>query len=275
MHGLGNDFIVLDHRDASREIAVDLIREMSDRHRGIGCDQFIILDPVREPQTQAHLRIYNQDGSMAEACGNATRCVVSYLSQQLNVRDIHLSSDGGLLWGQRISSENVLIRMPEPKFLATEIPCSAPQAQYVSFDRFPELGTGFCVNVGNPHIVFFVDDVETFSVEKYGPEIENASCFPNKINVEFAQILDKGQIRMRVWERGAGVTQACGTGACATAIAAMQRYKLQDRLKILLDGGALEIHWRLGQKIEMTGPANFVFSGVWAESFSPNLTGRK
>lgn len=267
MHGLGNDFIILDQRNGALALKDIPIQEMSDRHRGIGCDQFILLLPASDPTCQADLRIFNQDGSEAEACGNATRCVVAFLSQVLGVAEVRLQSVAGCLTGTVQPDGRVEVFLPPPKFTAAEIPVCATEAQHIvlSAEKMQPwgIGAGFCVNVGNPHIVFFVKDVACVPVAEIGPMIEVDPLFPEKINVEFVEVLGRSEVKMRVWERGAGETQACGTGACASVIAGICQGYLDETVTVGLTGGALQIHWQKDAPIQMIGGATFVYQGVW------------
>ena len=261
MHGLGNDFVIIDARVALNAIEITQARAaaIADRHRGIGCDQLIIL----RQSTKADVRmdIYNNDGSPSEACGNATRCVVSLLG-----KDVSIETDGGLLAGTLSDTDSaVTINMGEPAFDWQNIPLAYAMDSANIPVGWEELNNPIAVNVGNPHIIFFVDDIQTVDLARLGPQIETDPLFPERINVNIAEIRD-GAINLRVWERGAGLTQACGTGACATAVAAIKRNLVSGPVKVNLPGGTLLINWALGQSISMNGPATHVFTGQadWA-----------
>ncbi len=251
MHGLGNDFIIVDERSMQNPIDRAKIAAASQRHTGIGCDQFIIL--MDSKLADVKMEIYNSDGSKVGACGNASRCVISLLGQNASIE-----TDGGLISG-RFHNSQIEMDMGAPKFEWQDIPL----AYAVDSKNLPVgwegLNNGFCVNVGNPHIIFFVDDMELIDIKTLGPIIENDAIFPEKINVNIASIND-GEINLRVWERGAGLTHACGTGACATAVAALSKKLLSSPVKVNLPGGSLMITLT-EDSILMRGNAVHVFKG--------------
>lgn len=254
MHGLGNDFVIIDARAQNVALDAAQIRAVCDRHTGIGCDQLIML----EASTQADLkmRIFNPDASEVEACGNATRCVVTR-----ERRNVTIETKGGLLTGE-LENAHVRVDMGEPRFGWQDIPLSYPMdAQNLPLG-WDTLSDGFCVNVGNPHVVFFLDDGEQPDFGALGPMIETDTVFPDRINVNFARVVANG-IDLVVWERGAGLTQACGTGACATAVAAIQQKRVSSPVTVHLPGGALTIAWQAGGRIQMSGPATHVYSGAF------------
>jgi diaminopimelate epimerase len=254
MHGLGNDFAVFDGRE--RPVAMDAARAraIADRRTGIGCDQVILLEP--SAVADVRMRIWNADGGEVESCGNATRCVA-----MLGAATIE--TVGGVLTASA-NGDGASIDMGRPRFGWAEIPLGYAMDTAAMPVGWEELQRPFAVNVGNPHIIFFVEDAETVDLARLGPLIENDPLFPERVNVNAASI-DGGAIKLRVWERGAGLTQACGTGACATAVAAIARGLVESPVEVDLPGGALTIAWEKGGSIQMTGPATHVFDGELPE----------
>lgn len=263
MHGLGNDFVILDLREGQEAPAPAKIAAIANRKTGVGCDQLILLLPGRNPESALFMEIHNQDGSMAEACGNATRCVAALIMGETNKDMVVIETVAGLLACWREPDGRITADMGEPKFGWQEIPLSK-EADTLHLG----IGAGDTkdpvgVNVGNPHAVFFVKDVEGLDVQGIGPGFESHDLFPNKINVEFAEVRSPTQLRMRVWERNAGETHACGSGACAVLVAAVRRGLAERKADVVLDGGTLSIHWREDDnRILMTGPAAHVFDGT-------------
>jgi diaminopimelate epimerase len=251
MHGLGNDFVILDAREHPLEITPALARAIADRREGVGCDQLILL----EPSTSADLRmrIWNADGGEVESCGNATRCVVALTGAET------IETEGGLLEGAA-AGDQVEVAIGEPRFDWSKIPLAYPMDTARLPLAWDSLAHPAAVNVGNPHLVFFVDDVDAIDLEQLGPTIENDGAFPEKINVNVASVEGSG-LRLRTWERGTGLTQACGTGACATAVAAIELGKAQSPVRVSMPGGSLEIEWEDGEPIRMRGAATLVFEG--------------
>ncbi|HWA31370.1 MAG TPA: diaminopimelate epimerase, partial [Rhizomicrobium sp.] len=240
MHGLGNDFAVFDARNQKVALDARLARALADRRFGVGCDQVIVIEPAANG-ADAFMRIYNSDGGEVESCGNAARCVARLLMDEKGVSRITLDTAGGSL---ACDAEDGLVRvnMGVPKFGWREIPM-ARETDTLSFaidvegsDFYP-LKIASAVNVGNPHVVLFAQDAEHAPVAEMGPKIENHPLFPERTNVEFVSLIDQNKLRMRVWERGAGITMACGTGACAAMIAAYRRGLVGHKAEIVLDGG--------------------------------------
>lgn len=253
MHGLGNDFVVIDAREAPVVISEATARAIADRHTGIGCDQLIVLETSEN--ADALMRIWNPDGSEVEACGNASRAVARLLGKPAVVE-----TAGGPI---ELSPSHVgaTVRIGEPRFAWDEIPLAyAMDAQRLPL-AWDELAEPFCVSVGNPHAVFFVPDAGAVDLSHIGPLVEHDPVFPKRINVGVAQITGPQALTLRVWERGAGLTRACGTGACAAAVAAIHRKLVASPVTVTLPGGDLTIAWS-GRDIQMTGPATFVFSGT-------------
>ena len=254
MHGLGNDFVVLDARvTALPALSDQTVRALADRTRGIGCDQLIVLEP--DAEASVSMRIYNCDGGEVEACGNATRAVGLLLGEEATI-----ATKGGLL-ATSLSDHGIAVDMGEPRFDWDAIPLAYPMDTLTMPVGWDTLEQPVAVNVGNPHVIFFIEDTEAIALGEIGPAIEHDELFPERINVNAATILDRSTIRLRVWERGAGLTRACGTGACATAVAAMRRGLTEREVTVHLPGGALTIAWGEDNRITMTGPATLAFSG--------------
>ncbi|WP_374303174.1 diaminopimelate epimerase [Ferrovibrio sp.] len=265
MHGLGNDFVVLDARAHPLPLDLAAVRLLGDRRRGVGFDQMITIE--RSDKADAFMRIHNADGGEVESCGNAARCVASLLMQENGREAVSIDTLGGWLQARGGAQGQITVDMGEPRFDWQAIPLAREMNTLrmdYSFGGFSHPGA---VNVGNPHVVFFVPDAETVPLAEIGPKIEHDPLFPQRINVEFAQMIDRTQIRMRVWERGAGITRACGTGACATLVAAARRDLAERKAAIILDGGTLTIEWAADNHIYMTGPAAEAFRGEIPPSF--------
>lgn len=262
MHGLGNDFVVFDGREHALALAPPLARAIADRRQGVGCDQIIVIEPARNG-ADAAMRIVNADGGEVESCGNAARCVAQLLMAEKDARSARIETLGGPLLCTDAGHGEVTVDMGPPHLGWQDIPLS----RNVDTDRFSVDVDGLsltasAVSVGNPHCVLFVDDAEKADVARLGAKIEHDPLFPARTNVEFVQILSPQRLRMRVWERGAGITRACGTGACATAVAAHRRGLAERKVEIVLDGGTLAIVWRESDgHILMTGPASLSFAG--------------
>jgi diaminopimelate epimerase len=251
MHGLGNDFVIVDAREQPFEVTPPIARAIANRRTGVGCDQLIVL----EPSTTADLRmrIWNADGGEVEACGNATRCVVQLTGAR------RIDSDGGLLEGESIGGE-VEVTLGEPRFAWDQIPLAYPTDTAPLPMAWGALEHPIAVNVGNPHLVFFVPDINGVALDHLGHKIEHDPAFPERINVNVSQVAEHG-IKLRSWERGAGLTLACGTGACATAIAAIRSKRAASPVRVIMPGGSLTISWAPGEPVRMRGTATYVFSG--------------
>ena len=262
MHGLGNDFVVLDARRQRLEIGERQARAIADRRTGVGCDQLIIVEPAVNAFADAFMRIRNADGGEVEACGNASRCVATMIMGEKQSRHAIIETVAGLLDAESADNGMVSVDMGRIRFDWRDIPLSkAMDTKHLDLEAGP-LKDPAAVNIGNPHAVFFVDDAEAVPLDIYGPVIERNALFPEFANVEAAQIMSRDRIRLRVWERGVGITRACGTGACA-ALAAASRRGLTDRTaEVVLDGGTLRIEWLKDDHILMTGPVSVSFSGV-------------
>ena len=252
MHGLGNDFVVFDARDEPLEMDSGRARAIADRATGVGCDQLIVIEP--SSSADVRMRIFNSDGSEVEACGNAARCVTLLLGGANSIETL-----GGIIRGEAIGAA-AMVDMGLPRFGWHEIPLSYPMDTANIPAAWSGLEHGFAVNVGNPHIVFFVEDPEAVALESLGPEIEADPIFQERVNVNVASVQDQ-EIKLRVWERGAGLTMACGTGACATAVAALSKGLVSSPVQVSLPGGTLTIAWDRQGAIRMSGPGTHVFTG--------------
>tara|TARA_R110000782_G_scaffold78276_9_gene155717 strand:+ start:154056 stop:154859 length:804 start_codon:yes stop_codon:yes gene_type:complete len=253
MHGLGNDFVVIDARESAVDMTAARARAIADRHMGIGCDQLILVG--RSDNADVSMRIFNADGGEVEACGNATRCIPLFVG-----RDVTIETKAGLLEA-KLCGEGVSVDMGTPRFEWDAIPLGLPMDTLSMPVSWEDLPPPAAVNVGNPHVVFFVDDLDAAETARLGALIETDPLFPARVNVNFAQVTDESRIRLVVWERGSGLTQACGTGACATAVAAIRRGLCKGPVTVSLPGGDLVIDWQPGGHILMTGPATHVFDG--------------
>jgi diaminopimelate epimerase len=263
MNGLGNDFVVVEARSAPFAPTPAQVRAIADRASGIGCDQLIAIEPGEG--VDARVRFWNSDGEEIGACGNGTRCVGWLLMQSSGKDHAVMESRAGMLVAKRVDERLVGVDMGKPGLGWAQIPLASAhdtRALDVVLSDHPALATPpGCVSMGNPHVVFFVPDIATAPVETAGPAIERHPLFPQGVNVGFAQVLGRDRIRLRVWERGAGLTKACGTGACAAVVAAARR-DLTDRTAIVVvDGGELLIEWRADDHVIMTGPAAVDFAG--------------
>jgi len=261
MHGLGNDFVVFDARGSHLALDKRSARALADRRFGVGCDQVIVIGAGRG-NVDAVMRIYNADGGEVESCGNATRCVARLLMEEMDRDRVVIDTPGAELVCIDAGGGNVTVDMGSARLEWTEIPL----ARAVDTGDF-ELRIGdknfraTAVNVGNPHCVLFTD-ADTAPVAELGPRIETHEMFPARTNVEFVTVRDRGHLRMRVWERGAGITSACGTGACASAVAAHRRGFCERKVDVTLDGGVLAIEWRESDgHVLMTGPATLAYKG--------------
>jgi len=266
MHGLGNDFVVVDLRGGQPTPDAALVQAVADRRRGIGFDQFISIEDDPSEQIGAYMGIWNPDGSRSGACGNATRCVGHLLMEESGADTVRLRTDFGILSCWSAAGGLVRVDMGAPKLDWQDIPV-AEASDTVRVDvKFgpidnPALWGPGAVNMGNPHAVFFVEDAENFPVDKIGPMVENHPMFPERTNVEFCTVEGRNRMRMRVWERGAGITQACGSGACAAVVAGVRRGLIDRKCVVMLDGGPLGIEWTERGPVMMTGPVALSFIG--------------
>jgi diaminopimelate epimerase len=254
MHGLGNDFVVLDARETSLPaMTATMARALADRRTGIGCDQLILLEPSEA--CDFRMRIFNSDGSEVGACGNASRAVAL-----LHGSAARVETAGGTI-AVEPTGDGAAVDMGLPRFDWEAIPLAYAMDTATMPVGWGELENPMAVNVGNPHAVFFVEDADAVDLAALGPEIENDPIFPERVNVNVASLAGENRLKLRVWERGAGLTRACGTGACATAVAAMRKGLVGPRARVDLPGGTLVVEWAQGSSIRMTGPASEAFRG--------------
>lgn len=251
MHGLGNDFVIVDAREMPFDVTPALARAIADRRTGVGCDQLILLESSE--RADLLMRIWNSDGSEVESCGNATRCVVQLTGA------VRIDSAGGPLEGQSFGAD-VEVSLAEPRFAWNEIPLAYPMDTKALPMAWGELEHPIAINVGNPHLVFFVADVREVPLEVLGPRIEKDPVFPERINVNVATLVGD-RLKLRTFERGSGETLACGTGACASAVAAIATKRMTSPVTVDMTGGSLTISWAPGEPIRMRGGATHVFEG--------------
>ena len=265
MHGLGNDFMVVDCITQNVFFSQDLIRRLADRHTGVGFDQLLVVEAPYDPETDFHYRIFNADGSEVEQCGNGARCFARFvrLKGLTNKYSISVSTKKGKMILNIEDDGEVTVNMGVPEFEPNKIPFKAKQKEKTYIMRAGD-NTLFCgaVSMGNPHVVTVVDDVDTAEVETLGPLLESHERFPERVNAGFMQVMSRDHIRLRVYERGAGETQACGSGACAAVAVGVLQGLLDENVKVSLPGGELRIAWQgPGKPLFMTGPTTHVFDG--------------
>ena len=269
-HGCGNDFVLVDAMREECVVTADMARKICDRHYGVGADGVLLLLPTDAADVK--MKIINADGSEAEMCGNGIRCLARYAYEAGYVKEAEFAVETGagimrpkIILSPDDTVSSVRVDMGEPILTGEDIPVAEFGKRRVVAEPVEVDGESFvmtCVSMGNPHCVIFVDDLTAFPVEQYGPKLERHSLFPRRTNVEFVQVIDDSRLRMRVWERGAAVTLACGTGACASLVAAVLNQKSQRQVEITLDGGKLNIYWNEADNhVYMTGAAAEVFSG--------------
>lgn len=269
--GLGNDFVFLDGQTAQAVTNPSLLaQKICDRRFGVGADGLVLLLPSQKADVR--MRIINSDGSEAEMCGNASRCVPLHLYRRglCNRKDVSLETLAGIIHTELVDECCGLVRvdMGPARLTRAEIPMDGfpdQQAINVPVEACGQTFYGTAVSMGNPHFVIFTDDIESVELEKWGPELEKSPLFPRKTNVEFVQILNDHTLRMRVWERGAGITQACGTGACAATVAGVLAKKTAPQVTVKLDGGDLQVEWAEKKHLLMTGLAQEVFTGEYLD----------
>jgi diaminopimelate epimerase len=265
MHGLGNDFMVVDAVTQNVFFSPELIRRLADRNLGIGFDQLLIVEPPYDPDLDFHYRIFNADGSEVAQCGNGARCFARFvrLKGLTNKNDIRVSTQTGRMVLSVTNDELVRVNMGQPNFEPQSVPLRANKAENLYLQRVAEQTVMFgAVSMGNPHCVIQVESVKTAPVETLGPELESHERFPERVNVGFMEVVNREHIRLRVYERGAGETQACGSGACAAVACGIQQGILAENVRVDLPGGMLHIAWKgEGQPLFMTGPATHVYDG--------------
>lgn len=261
MHGLGNDFVVVDARRQPFTLTDAQARAIADRREGVGCDQLLILEPPTSGSADVFLRIRNHDGGEVGACGNGTRCVAALVMGELGREAIVIETVAGLLHAKAAGDGRVTVDMGKARLDWRDIPLSeARDTLHLGIAHGP-LQDPVGVNMGNPHAVFFVADVESLAMEELGPPLEHHVLFPERANIGAAEVIGKDRLRLRVWERGAGLTRACGTGACAAAVAAARRGLTGRKVEVVLDGGTLTLEWLANGHVEMTGPVATAFRG--------------
>jgi len=263
MHGLGNDFVVLDARAHFIDVSPSLARALGDRHRGVGFDQLAVMQNGKE---SVHLSFFNSDGSRSAACGNATRCIARYIMTETGASKLAVATDHGVLQACDAGGGLTSVNMGRPQLNWDDVPL----VQEMDTLELPIAGRPTATGMGNPHCTFFVDNIDDIDVQTRGAEIENHALFPERTNVQFAQVIGTDHIRMRVWERGAGLTLASGSSSCATAVAAARRGLTSRSVQIDLDGGTLNIDWK-DDGVWMTGPTTHVFNGTLTAEFLAEL----
>lgn len=264
MHGLGNDFVVIDQRGGGDAPAPALVRALADRHRGVGFDQLAL---IRASDTaDAHLVFYNADGSLSAACGNATRCIARHIMDETGADRLTLTTDRGALLAEDAGGGLTRVNLGLPLLDWQDIPL----ARDMDTLTLPIEGAPTATGMGNPHCTFFVEDAEAVDLPRFGAEHEHHPLFPERTNVEVVQVLSRGEIRLRIWERGTGVTLASGSCSCAAAVAAARRGLTSRAVTVRVDGGTLHIDWR-EDGVWMTGPTAHVFTGTLTRSFLESL----
>ena len=262
MHGLGNDFVVLDARDRAVPVAPRIAQAIGDRHTGIGFDQLIILEPPRDPAAAVFLRFFNADGSEAGACGNGTRCAAALVLDEAGGGQLGIETVSGLLLASRDAGGLVTIDMGPARLGWREIPLAEPADTLAVPIGIEGLGDATCTSMGNPHATFFVADADAVDLTRLGPVLEHHPIFPERANIGVASLLGPDRLRLRVWERGAGFTLACGSGACAALVAAARRGLTGRSAEIVMERGVLTVAWTLGGQVLLTGPVATSFTGT-------------
>ncbi len=261
MHGLGNDFVVLDARTRALDLSEAQVRRISDRHTGVGCDQCIIVRPPRDPAADAFMEIYNQDGAEVEACGNATRCIAKLLIAETGRERVTIETVAGLLQGAR-SKHGFSVDMGVARTEWQSIPLARETDTLAVPLGRDDVPAPVATNIGNPHATFFVDDAEAVALADLGPGLEHHPMFPARANIGFASVTAPDTLRLRVWERGVGITRACGSAACAAVVAGARRGLTGRKIRIDMDGGALFMEWLANEHVLMTGPATLIYEGT-------------
>ncbi|MFM2130002.1 MAG: hypothetical protein RL477_1548 [Pseudomonadota bacterium] len=264
MHGLGNDFVIIDARQHPVAIGPEAAQRIADRRTGVGCDQLIVLQRPRNRDAQAFMAIRNADGGPSAACGNATRCVAALLMGESGTDEAVIETEAGLLLG-RGEAAGITVDMGPPRLGWNEVPLAADaDTLHLDLAAGPVSDPAAC-SMGNPHATFFVEDVAAIDIPAIGPGLERHAMFPERANIGFAQVLDRSRVRLRVWERGAGLTLACATGSCAAVVNGVRRGLLDRRVTCILDGGTLIVEWRKSDDhVTMTGPVAVSFTGLLA-----------
>ncbi|MBM3600055.1 MAG: diaminopimelate epimerase [Alphaproteobacteria bacterium] len=266
MHGLGNDFVVIDARARELPLSPAQARAIADRRLGVGCDQLIVIERPKSGLADAFMRIRNPDGGEAEACGNATRCVARLVMDELGRDHVIVETIAGLLDAEAAPDGLVTVDMGPARFDWREIPLREPCDTLHVPITVGALADPVCTNMGNPHATFFVPDVATVPLADVGPVLERHRMFPERANIGVAEVMSRTRLRLRVWERGAGITLACGSGACAALVAAARRDLTGRRADVVVDGGTLTIEWLADGHAVMTGPVCTAYTGELPET---------
>ena len=262
MHGLGNDFVVVDLRKLPDLVMnEDRARRITDRRFGVGCDQLILIESPANAEADVFMHIYNNDGSQVDACGNATRCIAAVIMAELQSDSVTIQTNAGLLYAMQAEDRLVSVNMGPARLGWQDIPLSEERDTLNMGIELPPLKNPVGVNMGNPHAVFFVDDPDALDLQTLGAQLEYCTLFPERANINVAAVTAENTLRLRVFERGVGITSACGTGACATGVAAARRGLTGRQTTIHLDGGPLQIEWREDGHVIMTGPVATTFKG--------------
>jgi diaminopimelate epimerase len=261
MHGLGNDFVILDGRARALELPLERRRRIADRHLGVGCDQLIVLEPPTDGEADVFMRIYNPDGSEAGACGNATRCVASLVMDERKADTVTVQTISGLLESQKLGTGLISVDMGLAKLDWREIPVrEACDTNHLPVGLGP-LQDPVGTNMGNPHATFFVDKLAAIPLTELGPKLEHDRFFPERANIGVAEIVGENRLKLRVWERGTGLTLACGSGACAAGVAAARRGLTGRRVEVMVEHGALSVEWLRDGHVLMTGGIALSYRG--------------
>lgn len=263
MHGTGNDFVVLDARARAVTLTAEDVKRLADRHFGIGCDQLLVLKASQK--AEAFMQIFNADGSEISTCGNATRCVADFLMRESGKGEATLETGAGIRSGKRMDNGDVQVNMGTPKLSWQEIPLSESRnTQHLGLE-VGLLADPVAVNMGNPHAIFFVRDLAHIKMAEWGATLEHHPLFPERANISAVQVISDTQLKMHVWERGTGITLACGSAACAAVVAGVLREKTQTKCQVALPGGTLSVEWQRGPNntgdVLMSGAVAYVFSG--------------
>ncbi len=269
MHGLGNDFVVVDARREPFDLDAAAARAVADRRVGVGCDQLIVMEPPSNGAADVFMRIRNADGGEVEACGNATRCVASLIMEETGRQRCTVETQAGLLHAVSKEAGVIVVDMGMIRTGWRDIPLARESDTLHLELACGPLRDPVAVNIGNPHAVFFVEDAAAVDLEALGPQLEHDPLFPERANIGVAQLAGPDRLRVRVWERGVGLTRACGTGACAAAAAAHRRGLTGRKVEVRLDGGPLALEWREDGHMVMSGPVATSFTGVFAPSLLP------
>ena len=262
MHGLGNDFVVVDVRAGDVALDSQRVRAIAERRLGVGCDQLLEICPPQSDEAVAFMRIWNADGGQVEACGNGTRCVAAFLMTESGSTEVAIETQAGLLRAAAAGDGRVAVDMGEARVAWKEIPLARKMDTLELKLSLGRLSAPVAGNIGNPHAVFFVPNAADVDLATLGPKLETHKLFPERANIGVAEVRDDAHIRLRVWERGVGITQACGTGACAALVAAARRGLTGRSATVTLDGGPLEIEWQDDNHVRMTGPVATSFMGL-------------